>query len=89
MNQTTTVLLVVSGDEREALERLRSRPEEPGATEGPLRIERIRDLHFSDLGTVVQVELENPGAADEPAEVLEERLQRRMREFASTGGISG
>lgn len=85
--ETVTVLLVLSGEERAALDRLQSRPEEVGATEGPLRIEEIRDLHTSDRGTVVQVEVANPGGAGETADILEDRLRRRMAEIDSTGAI--
>ncbi|HSL19016.1 MAG TPA: hypothetical protein VLB51_14005 [Methylomirabilota bacterium] len=83
-NRTTTVTLVVSDDERRALDRMHSRPEEPGATEGPLRIEAIQDVHISDRGTVVQVEVANAGAEGDSAEVLEERLRRHMARISTT-----
>ena len=85
-NRTTTVTLVVSDDERRALDRMHSRPEETGATEGPLRIEAIQDVHISDRGTVVQVEVANPGAEGDSADVLEERLRRRMAEASTPRG---
>jgi hypothetical protein len=87
-HETTTVLLVVSSDERAALERMRARPEQPAGPEDGPWIESIRDLDRGDLGTVVQVELANPGGASEPAEILEHRLQQRMMEIATSGRIT-
>lgn len=86
-DSTTTLVLVVSPDERAALDRMRSRPEEVGATEGPLRIEDVRDVHASERGNVVQVDVANPGAAGDSAELLEERLRRRMAEVSATGSV--
>ncbi len=85
--ETTTVMMVLSDAERVALDRMTSRPEEPGATEGPLRIEEVRELHTSDRGVVVQVEVVNPTGAGDTAEVLEQRLRQRMAEIAETGAI--
>lgn len=83
-NLTTTVTIVVSDDERRALDRMHSRPEETGATEGPLRIEAIQDVHISERGTVVQVEVANPAAEGDSADLLEKRLRRRMAEISTT-----
>lgn len=85
--ETTTVMMVVSDAERVALDRMMSRPEEPGATEDPLRIKEVRDLHTSDRGAVIQAEVANPAGAGNTVEVLEQRLRKRMAEIAETGAI--
>ena len=85
-NRTTTVTIGVSDDELRALDRMHSRPGEPGATEGPLRIEAIQDVHISDRGTVVQVDVANPGGKGDSADLLEQRLRRRMAEISPTRG---
>ena len=78
MPNRTTITLDVTRDERQMLRRMTSRPEQPGATEGPLRIEEVRDLRSDDGSVTVQVVVSVPGGEADPRATLEERLRQHM-----------
>jgi hypothetical protein len=80
MPNRTTITLDVTRDERQMLRRMTSRPEQPGATEGPLRIEEVRDVRADNGSVTVQVVVSVPGGEADPRATLEDALRRRMAE---------
>jgi hypothetical protein len=86
-HEGVTLLMTLTTEERETLERMRSRPQEVGASEGPLRIEAIRDVDTNPQGHVVQVDVVGGDGSEDPGDILELRLRRWMEEINASGTL--
>ncbi len=86
-HEGVTLLMTLTTEERETLERMRSRPQEVGASEGPLRIEAIRDVDTNPEGHVVQVDVVDGDGSGDPGDILELRLRRWMEEINASGTL--
>lgn len=86
-HEGVTLLMTLTTEERETLERMRSRPQEVGASEGPLRIEAIRDVDTNPQGHVVQVDVVDGDGSGDPGDILELRLRRWMEEINASGTL--